>query len=246
LGPSRISVYRRHSRVYALDDDQFTVTSEPIVLHDFEETITRDDYQTGVGADGTVYLAFDLKAMTEATTYSGMALGYPFRFEGRNVAIFNAQGFLGEVLDPDSRGLFRIKPGGPWTSSALDYWRHEFRTYKEDHRKRDARLTLVPLLLAIRSEPAGSAFCYGALLGYTSGWAVTWCFADAAARYFQLSLPLAVVGLSLWYLVVCGVPFGLFAAASAVILRSYRFRSAGVLIPALWVATEVLRGRWMG
>jgi len=107
-------------------------------------------------------------------------------------------------------------------------------------------LTLVPLLLAIRSEPAGSAFCYGALLGYTSGWAVTWCFADAAARYFQLSLPLAVVGLSLWYLVVCGVPFGLFAAASAVILRSYRFRSAGVLIPALWVATEVLRGRWMG
>src|SRR2546428_12542601 len=87
-------------------------------------------------------------------------------------------------------------------------------------------LTLVPLLLAIRGEPAGSAFCYGALLGYISGWAVTWCFADAAARYFQLSLPLAVVGVSLWYLVVCGVPFGLFAAASAVILRSYRFRSA--------------------
>ena len=107
-------------------------------------------------------------------------------------------------------------------------------------------LTLVPLLLAIRGESTGSAFCYGALLGYTSGWAVTWCFADAAARYFQLSLPLAVVGLSLWYLVVCGVPFGLFAAASALILRSYRFRSAGVLIPALWVATEVLRGRWMG
>ena len=142
LGPSRISVYRRDSLVYALDDDQFTVTSEPIVLHDFAETITRDDYQTGVGADGTVYLAFDLTAMTEATTYSGVAIGYPFRFEGRNVAIFNAQGFLGEVLDPDSRGLFRIKPGGPWTSSALDYWRHEFRTYKEDHRKRDARRTL--------------------------------------------------------------------------------------------------------
>src|SRR5213076_2193908 len=72
LGPSRISVYGGDSLVYALDDDQFTVTSEPIVLHDFEETITRDDYQTGVGADGTVYLAFDLKAMTEATTYSGV------------------------------------------------------------------------------------------------------------------------------------------------------------------------------
>jgi len=142
LGPSRISVYGGDSLVYALDDDQFTVTSEPIVLHDFAETITRDDYQTGVGADGTVYLAFDLTAMTEATTYSGVAIGYPFRFEGRNVAIFNAQGFLGEMLDPNSLGLFRITPGGPWASSALDYWRHEFRTYKEDHRKRDARRTL--------------------------------------------------------------------------------------------------------
>ena len=142
LGPSRISVYGGDSLVYALDDDQFTVTSEPIVLHDFAETITRDDYQTGVGADGTVYLAFDLTAMTEATTYSGVAIGYPFRFEGRNVAIFNAQGFLGEMLDPNSLGLFRITPGGPWASSALDYWRHEFRTYKNDHRKRDARRTL--------------------------------------------------------------------------------------------------------
>jgi len=142
LGPSRISVYDRNTLVYALGDDQFTVTSAPIVLHDFEETITRDDYQTGVGADGTVYLAFDLTAMTEATSYSGVAVGYPFRFEGRNVAIFNAQGFLGEVLDPNSLGLFRITPGGPGTSSALDYWRHEFRTYKNDHRKRDARRTL--------------------------------------------------------------------------------------------------------
>src|SRR5439155_11104617 len=87
LGPSRISVYDRNTLVYALGDDQFTVTSAPIVLHDFEETITRDDYQTGVGADGTVYLAFDLTAMTEATSYSGVAVGYPFRFEGRNVAI---------------------------------------------------------------------------------------------------------------------------------------------------------------
>ena len=142
LGPASISVYDGDTLVYTLDDDQFTVISEPIALHDFEETITRDEYQTGVGADGTVYLAFDLSGMSDATTYSGEAIGFPLRFEGRNVAIFNTQGFLGEVLDPNSRGLFRLTPGGPWTSTALDYWRHEFRTYKEDHRKRDARRTL--------------------------------------------------------------------------------------------------------
>jgi hypothetical protein len=141
LGPAQISVYDGDTLVYTLDDSQFTVIAEPIPLHDFEETITRDEYQTGVGADGTVYLAFDLSEMSNATSYSGVAIGYPFRFEGRNVAIFNAQGFLGEVLDPNSRGLFRLTSGGPWTSTALDYWRHEFRTYKEDHRKRDARRT---------------------------------------------------------------------------------------------------------
>ena len=142
LGPCRISVYDGATLVYALGDDQFTVIAAPIALHDLEETITRDDYQTGVDADGTVYLAFDLSGMSDATTYSGMAIGYPLQFEGRNVAIFNTQGFLGEILDPNSRGLFRITPGSKWTSTALDYWRHEFRTYKEEHRKRDARRTL--------------------------------------------------------------------------------------------------------
>jgi len=42
--------------LYTLGDDQFTVTSKPIVLHDFAETVTQDGYQAGVGKDGTVYI----------------------------------------------------------------------------------------------------------------------------------------------------------------------------------------------
>jgi apolipoprotein N-acyltransferase len=107
-------------------------------------------------------------------------------------------------------------------------------------------LTLVPLLWAVRTETANSAFRYGVLYGYASGWAVTWCFADAAMRYFQMPFPLAVVALAAWYLVVCGLPFGLFAVGSSIILRTRSAGTARVGIPALWVATEFLRGRIMG
>jgi hypothetical protein len=140
MGPARISVYDDNDRlVYALSDDQFTVIAAPVVLHDFKETLTRDGYQTGIGADGTIYVAVDTTNVTDATTYSGFAVGYPLRFDSRNVAFFNDQGFLMGFLDPKSPGLFSIVGGDTETSTALRYWRHEFRTYKEEHRKRDER-----------------------------------------------------------------------------------------------------------
>jgi apolipoprotein N-acyltransferase len=104
-------------------------------------------------------------------------------------------------------------------------------------------LALVPLLLVVRSQPTGDAFRYGVVFGYVSGWAVTWCFAEAVARYFQVSLPIAVAGMSLSYLIVCGIPFGLFAAGSSLVLQSFRYRNAQILVPALWVACELVRGR---
>lgn len=108
-----------------------------------------------------------------------------------------------------------------------------------------AWLTLVPLLCAVRGASTGSAFRYGVLYGYASGWAVTWCFAEAAMHYFELPFPVAVLALALWYLVVCGVPFGLFAAG-ATVLRSHRLPGALLTIAALWVTSEFLRARLMG
>jgi hypothetical protein len=140
LGPVRIAVYDDANRLlYALPDDQLTVIAPPIVLHDFTETVRHENYQTGVGADGTVYVAVDTTNVTDATTYNGFAVGFPLRFESRNVAFFNSQGFLMGFLDPNIPGLFSIVAGDTSMSAALRYWRHEFRTYKEEHRKRDER-----------------------------------------------------------------------------------------------------------
>ena len=141
LGPCRVSVWRGGRELYALGDDEFTVTSGPVALHDFKEAVTRDSYQAGVGKDGTVYLAVDVGRVSDATTFTGAADGFPLHFGATSVAIYNEQGFLMQLLDPSAPGLFRIRSGATMGSDALDYWRHEFRSYKEEHRKVDARRT---------------------------------------------------------------------------------------------------------
>jgi hypothetical protein len=139
LGPCRISVWQKGVQLYALGADQFTVIAQPIALHDFREGIARNDFRAGVGSDGTIYLAMDVSEVSDATTFTGALLGLPLRFESRDVMFYNAQGFLMQLLDPNVPGLFQITAGDASTSNQLSYWRHEFNTYKSEHRKVDAR-----------------------------------------------------------------------------------------------------------
>src|SRR6058998_1948098 len=77
LGPCQINVYGMSNGaslngaqafLYALPDDQFTVTAPPITLRDIDETMSQDGYQAGVGRDGSVYLAVDVSGVSAATT----------------------------------------------------------------------------------------------------------------------------------------------------------------------------------
>lgn len=140
LGPCTITVWSGDGsrRLFSLTDDEFTVIAPPIVLHDFNETVSQDDYSAGVGKDGTVYIAVDVSEVSDATVFTGTANGFQLTFGAKNVAMYNQQGFLMQVLDPTTPGLFRIARGGNGTSDMLAYWRHEFRTYKQDHRRMDA------------------------------------------------------------------------------------------------------------
>ena len=140
LGPCTITVWTGDGsrRLFSLADDEFTVIAPPVVLHDFNETVSQEDYSAGVGKDGTVYIAVDVSEVSDATVFTGTANGYPLTFGAKNVAMYNQQGFLMQVLDPTTPGLFRIARGGNGTSDMLAYWRHEFRTYKQNHRRMDA------------------------------------------------------------------------------------------------------------
>jgi hypothetical protein len=139
LGPCRITVWKGDVSVLALGEEHFTVTSTPVALHDFSETVARDGYRAGVGVDGTVYFAVDVSAVNDPTTFSATADGYPLTFDAKSVAMYNTQGFLMQLLDPRVPGLFQINAGADATSDTLRYWRHEFRTYKKEHRQVDAR-----------------------------------------------------------------------------------------------------------
>lgn len=138
LGPCAIRVWSRGALLYGLDDDAFTVAASPVPLRDVAETVSLAGYRAGVGRDGTVYIPVDVGQVSGATTFVANGMGFPLAFSSSNVAMYNAQGFLMQLLDAKSPGLFQIYAGDDVASDTLQYFRHEFRTYKLDHRRRDA------------------------------------------------------------------------------------------------------------
>jgi hypothetical protein len=129
LGPCAVTVWRDGARQFHVAADDFTVAARPITLHDVVETVDRE-YRAAVGADGTVYIPVDVSAVSEATRFSGTALGMPLQYEADNVAMYNDQGYLMQLLDAKSPKLFDMKGGDFDQSTSLSYWRHEFITYK--------------------------------------------------------------------------------------------------------------------
>jgi len=107
-------------------------------------------------------------------------------------------------------------------------------------------VALVPLLLIVREEPAPWAFRYGMLYGVACAWAVGPWLPQAMAHYFGLGLPLGVVAGTLYGVAFWGTGFGVFAAGAAVLLGSRGPLASGLAVPALWVATEFVRGRFLG
>jgi hypothetical protein len=130
LGPCAVAVWRDGARRFQVGADDFTVAARPIALRDVVDTVDRE-YRAAVGADGTVYIPVDVSAVSDATRFSGTALGMPLQYQASNVAMYNEQGYLMQLLDAKSPKLFDLKGGDLEQSTSLSYWRHEFATYKE-------------------------------------------------------------------------------------------------------------------
>jgi apolipoprotein N-acyltransferase len=103
-----------------------------------------------------------------------------------------------------------------------------------------APAALVPLLLALRGRRPAAAFGLGAAFALAWAVAAVWWLPGMIERFFAVSPARAVLGAGGIYLLVAGLPFGLFAAGAARLLGGPRWLAyAGV--PALWVAAELMR-----
>src|SRR5207249_3766405 len=110
-----------------------------------------------------------------------------------------------------------------------------------------AWLTLLPLLLIVRTASPRRAFAWGALYGFTAAWMATWWLTQAVARYFAAGILPAALAMSAAYGLAVAATFGLFAAGAAlVVARRGTLSRRLVTIPALWTAVEVLRARVLG
>ncbi|MEW6268463.1 MAG: hypothetical protein AB1689_04095 [Thermodesulfobacteriota bacterium] len=146
IGPTSITVARRGQRVLAIGDDDFTVLQPALRLEEQDAALLVRCYSAAVSADGTVYLPLDIGAIKERMLFSGVGESFPLLFSADDVVIYNAQGFVMQLLT-GQRGLYEIRDVGSPDSFELTYDRHEFVTYQQEH-VHDGALALDP------SDPA--------------------------------------------------------------------------------------------
>lgn len=103
-----------------------------------------------------------------------------------------------------------------------------------------APVILTPVLLALRGRSARGAFALGALFGVAASAGVTWWAPGMLARYFNVPLPIAVLGTGAMYGLCVALPFGCFATGSARLLDGGGFPMY-VGVPSLWVTAEFAR-----
>jgi hypothetical protein len=135
VGPARIRVRRDGGdEVLSVERDQFTVLQAPISLEESDGVTVARCYRAAVDGQGTVYFPFNVGAISQRMIFSGLARSYPLIFDADDVAIYNTQGFLMQLLAPELAGqLYAIEDPGSPSSFELVYDRHEFVTYKTQH-----------------------------------------------------------------------------------------------------------------
>lgn len=136
-GPCKVTIWENGRRIASFSDDKLTITGQPVQVHELREDVHKAMYRAGVDRFGTIYIPVDVSQVSNATRFTGAALGFPVTFSAVDVVMYNEQGFLMQTLDPTAPGLFELYQGDGDISDVLSYWRHEFRTYKEEHRWAD-------------------------------------------------------------------------------------------------------------
>lgn len=142
-GPTQVVVRLGEATVHDVPSTDFTMLPRPVTVPAGNTVIKVTHYEGAVGADGTLYLPLDLSAITARTVFTGLGKGgFRFLFGAEDVAIYNVQGILMELLI-SSTAPYQIDDGSADVSSDTDekgdassrlaYDRHEFATYRQRH-----------------------------------------------------------------------------------------------------------------
>lgn len=115
--------------------DLFTMLGTPIMVSELETDQDLLSYTTGVGADGTLYLAVGgLDRVCKSMKFDARADGFPLRFSQGAALIYNHQGFLIDALNSLSVNRFEVRPEtAAKRSDRLIYFRHSFAQYCAEH-----------------------------------------------------------------------------------------------------------------
>lgn len=146
IGPTKITVKRNGKKVLKIADKDFTVLQPVLRLDESNAAVLVRCYSAAVGKDGTMYLPLDIGPIRRRMVFSGVGEEFPLLFSAKDVAIYNAQGFVMELL-AEQAGHYEIRDPGAPDSFELIYDRHEFVTYAKQH-VHDGALKLDP------SDPA--------------------------------------------------------------------------------------------
>lgn len=131
-GPTRIKVDGPRGN-FEITREDFTMMQAPLVLQQNDGETVATCYSAAVTADHMMLIPLDITAITDHMIFNGISENFPLLFTANDIAIYNTQGFLMQLLTPQNAGIYAIEDEGTPNSFALTYDRHEFNTYRQDH-----------------------------------------------------------------------------------------------------------------
>lgn len=134
LGPTAVSLNAGPTSLLAIPATDFTTLPAPVALTEETGETIFYCYHAAIGADGTTYIPLDIAAIAQRMIFNGFGQGYPLSFTAADIAIYNTQGVLMQLLGPANAPIYAITDDkGTDNSFSLTYDRHEFLTYRSQH-----------------------------------------------------------------------------------------------------------------
>lgn len=107
-GPTAVTVTQGGVTVLSVPAEQFIMLQPAIRLAERSGKTIATCYRAAVGSDGTVYFPLSISGIAERMLFKGAARGWRFTYDAADLAIYNTQGVLMQLLGPDQASIFSI------------------------------------------------------------------------------------------------------------------------------------------